>query len=62
MPLLWEEVLSQRHFGRGLRRTALLCCNYHSNHPIISWADWKLMRSLQLGSGSQVIRGPSCGG
>ena len=24
---------------------------------IISWADWKLMRSLQLGSDSQVIRG-----
>ena len=32
--LLWEDVLSQRHFRRGLRRTALLCCNFHSSHPL----------------------------
>ena len=32
--LLWEEVLSQCHFGRGLLRTALFCYNYHSSHPL----------------------------
>ena len=32
---LREEVLQQSHFGSRLRSTALLCCNYHSSHPLL---------------------------
>ena len=58
MPLLWEVVLFSTSFReRIVPPQPHFVANYHSSHPIISWADWKLMRSLQLGSDSQVIRG-----
>ena len=55
--LLLVLLVTIRHFRARIAPHSPTLLQLSLQSSIISWADWKLMRSLQLGSDSQVIRG-----